>query len=114
MSWLGSIYTSAALGLNLHAVAAIVLSRGKPLPVVRRWAQRSGWLVLAFLGLSGVVIALVVRSGASAVDAADPSMRAEQLGRQISEVMNCATVTIVGSALPGFVALWLGRRVRRA
>ena len=114
MSWIGSIYTAAALALNLHAVAAIVLSRGKPLPVVRRWAQRSGWLVLAFLGLSGVVIALAVRGGVSAVDAADPSMRAEQLARQISEGMNCAAFSVVGSTLPVFVALWLGWRARRA
>jgi hypothetical protein len=114
MSWLGWIYMASALGLNLHAASAIVLSRGKPLPVVRRWARRSGWLVGGFLGLSGVVIALAVRGGASAVDAADPSMRAEQLARQISEGINCAAVSVLGSVLPVCVAIWLGWRARRA
>ena len=114
MSWLGWIYMAAALGLNLHAISAIALSRGKPLPVVRCWAQRSGWLVLGFLGLSGVFLALAVRGGVSAVDAADPSMRAEQLARQISEGINCAAFSVVASVLPVFVALWLGWRARRA
>lgn len=111
MSWIAWIYMAAAVGLNLHAVSAIVLSRGKPLPVVHRWARRSGWLVGGFLGLSGVVIALAVRGGA---DATDPSMRAEQLARQISEGVNCAAVSVLGSVLPVIVTLWLGWRARRA
>jgi hypothetical protein len=114
MSWLGWIHTAAAVGINLHAVAALVLSRGKPLPVVRRWARRSGWLVGGFLGLSGVVVALVVRGGASAMESADPSMRAAQLGRQISEVMNCAALVVLVSTLPFIGALWLWWKARRA
>jgi hypothetical protein len=114
MDWLGWIHTVAAVGLNLHAVAALVLSRGKATSVVRRWAQRSGWLVLAFFGLSGVVLGLVVRGGASAVESADPSVRATQFARQISEGINCAAIIVLASVLPVIVAFWLGWKARRA
>ena len=114
MSWLGWIHTAAAVGLNLHAVAALVLARGTTsAPVARRWARRSGWLVLAYLVLSGVVVALVVRGGASAAEPADPSMHASQLAQQISEGINCAAVFVLGSVLPGIVAIWLGLKARR-
>jgi hypothetical protein len=114
INWLGWLSTAASVGINLHAASAVLLSRGKPLAVVRRWARRSGWLVAAFLGLAVVVVVLTVQDGASAGDPADPSMRATRLARQISEGMNCAAVFLVASALPVVVALWLGWRARRA
>ena len=114
ITWLGWLSTAASVGINLHAASAVLLSWGKPLAVVRRWARRSGWLVAAFLGLAVVAVALAVHDAASAGDPADPSMRATRLAQQISAGMNCTAAFLVASALPVVVALWLGWRARRA
>lgn len=113
MSWPSWLLTAAAVGVNLHAVTALVLSRDKPAPVVRRWARRSAWLAGAFVVLWGIVIVSLVRSGTSATGAADPAMRAAELARQISEGINCAAFGVLGSMLPVVVALWLGWKARR-
>jgi hypothetical protein len=114
MSWLGWIHMATAAALNLHAVAAIALARGTAsAPAVRGWARRSAWLLFAYLGLSALVVGLLVRGGEGALTSADPSMRATELARHISEGINCVAVFFMGSVLPGIVAIWLGRKGRR-
>lgn len=112
MGWMGWISIVAAVGLNLHAVAALVLSRGEPAPVVSRWARRSGWLAAAFVLLTCGAFVLLTWSGVSAVHDADPSMRAMEFARMISNGINCVFVGSTGALLPVVVALWLARKAR--
>lgn len=110
LDWL---LTSAAIAVNLHALAALVLARGDA-AAVRRWARRSGWFVVAFVVLSGVVVAIHVRQVEGATGAANPSERATVLARHLAEAMNCGAFCALASVLPAGAAFWLHFKSRRA
>ena len=112
MGWMGWISIVADVGLNLHAIAALVLSRAKPAAVVSLWARRSGWLAAAFVLVACGAFVFLTWSGVSAVHAVDPSMRAMQFARMISNGINCMFVGSTGALLPIVVALWLARKAR--
>jgi hypothetical protein len=52
---LGWLLLPAAVSVNLHALAALVLSQGKVGPELRRWSRRWGWFVVAFVVRSTAV-----------------------------------------------------------
>src|SRR5262249_23151103 len=89
LTWLLVLVTA---GINLHALVALVIARGKPAPVLARLAKRSRWLALGFIVLSATLSVLAVRQAASATTSGNPaaSARAEVLAMQISAAMNCA------------------------
>jgi hypothetical protein len=112
MGWIGWISTVAAVGLNLLAIAALVLSRGEPVAVVSSWARRIGWLALAFVLLATTAFVVLGWIGIGNMNAADPSMRAMMLARVISDGMNCFCLGSTGALLPVVAALWLARKAR--
>lgn len=111
MTWLNWLLPLAAGGVNLHALAALVLSRGKAGPELRGWARRSGWLAGALVVLVGVGVVIVVRG--TPTDSADPAAQASRWVNQLVEGINCAAFGALASALPVVVALWMGGKVRR-
>jgi bacteriorhodopsin len=110
LDWL---LTPAALAVNLHAVAALVFARGDA-AAVRRWARRSGWFVVAFVVLSGVVVGIHVRQVTGVTGAADPAERAAILASHLAAAMNCGAFCGLASVLPVGAALWLHFKSRRA
>lgn len=114
MNWLSSSLSIFAVGVNLHALVALVLCWRKSGPELRSWARRSRWLAVAFTLLSGVVLVVVVRPGESAETISDPAARAATLANQIAQGLNCAAFGAVGSVLPAVVAFWLWRKARSA
>ncbi len=109
LNWL---ITPAAVVVNLHALAALVLARGDT-ALVRRWARRSGRLVVAFVVLSGVLVVLEVRQATSPSGAADPAERATNLARHLTVAINCGAFCGLATALPFGAALWLHFKARR-
>ena len=47
MNWLLWLNMLVAVGVNVHAFVALVISRRKPAPALRRLAKRSGFLACA-------------------------------------------------------------------
>jgi hypothetical protein len=114
MNWLNWCLSIFAVGVNLHALVALVLCWRKSGPELRSWARRSRWLAVTLPVLSGVVVVFVVRLGESPETISDPAARASRLASQIAQGLNCAAFGAVASVLPAVVAFWLWRRARSA
>jgi hypothetical protein len=110
MNLLMALRTSAVIGVNLHAILALVLARGKAAPALPPLARRSALLAFGFIVLSGVLCALSVQQVTRGANSGDPVAFAGMLARQISEGINCAAFSALGALLPVFAALWLSAK----
>src|SRR3954470_5588637 len=114
MNWLTWLTTLVLISVNLHAFVALVLSRGKTAPVLRRLARRSHWLSMGFVVFWVVLSVLAVRHAMSAAHSTEPSARATMLASAIAEGLNCRALGVLGALLPVFTAFWLSVKASRS
>ena len=115
MQVLSSLTGAVALGINAHAVSALVrglLSRDAA--TVARHARRCAWSAAGFVLLAAVGLAAsVVTNDEFRGD--DPAQRASRLAMSISEAMNCTAFTVLAVSLPLVAAAvlhWRGASLR--
>ena len=97
LSWLTG---AVALGINVHAGAALVLGlRSRDAAVIARHARRCAWSAAGFVLLAALGLAASVITS-DELPGDDPSQRASRLAMSISEVMNCTAFTVLVALLP--------------
>lgn len=111
LSWLTS---AVALGINAHAVAALVIGiRARDAPIVARYARRCAWSAACFAGLMGIGLAASFLTN-DAYQGDSPTERASRLAMLISEVINTTAFAVLVSLLPLIAAAVLHLRALRA
>lgn len=114
MQILSSLTGVVALGINVHAVAALVLGiRSRDAVALARHARRCAWSAAGFVLLSAVGLAASVITN-DEFRGDDPARRAARLAMSISEGMNCTAFTVLAVSLPLVAAAVLRWRARQA
>lgn len=115
METLSLIAGASLIGVNVHALAALVTGlRARDAAVVSRLSRRCAWSAGGFVLLSAAGLGLALLDDAPHGD--DPASRATRLAMVISESMNMAAFAVLGSALPlaaaGILAGYCARLTR--
>ena len=100
MQILSSLTEAVALGINVHAVAALVLGLlSRDAAIIARHARRCAWSAAGFVLLAAVGLAASALTN-DEFRGGDSAQRASRLAMSISEVMNCTAFTVVAVSLP--------------
>jgi hypothetical protein len=111
MTWLTG---AAALGINLHALVALVRGlRASDMTVVARHARRRGWSAAGFALLLGAGLADTILTN-RARQGDEPTADATRLATDISHAMNTTAFGVMAVVLPCIVAAVLSMRARRS
>jgi hypothetical protein len=110
-SWVMGV---AALGINLHALVALVRGlRADDVARIARLSRRVGWMAAGFVLLLGVGLAGSILTR-DAQPGGEPSDQATRFARNISETVNTIAFGVFAVVLPCIVAVALRLRARRA
>ena len=111
LSWLAG---AVALGVNVHAAAALVLGLlSRDAGAIARHARRCAWSAAGFVPLAVVGLAASIITN-DEFRGDDPMQRASRLAMSISEVMNCTAFTVLVISFPLIAAAVLHWRARQA
>jgi|SRR5580704_5635804 hypothetical protein len=107
------LVSAAALGINVHALVALVRGmRARDAATIARHARRCGW------SIAGVVLLLAAGLAATFLTndiyrSDGPEARATRLAMMISELMNCVAFIVILALLPSIAAAVLHVRAQR-
>lgn len=111
MEILPAIVGAASLGVNVHAIVALVRGlRASNAADVKRHARRCAWSVAGCVLLMGGATAASLLSAPSG---GKPEERASQVAMAISDAMNSAAFTLFVVLLPAAAAVLLYVRAAR-